>query len=202
MLVSTIGVISINAQELHLGVKGGLNVAYVNGYEEFAGDDLRLGHQFGIYGDIIFSEKLSLQIEALYSTQGASYEDSEDFDGGEIINYTDDELKLNYIIVPVLLKFYLTKGLNLQAGPQIGFLLDAVNAYNENGVPVEIDLEELAESTDFGLAFGIGYKMDFGLNIDLRYIHGVSNILSDNIGFDEKLNNQVVQLSVGYSILH
>ena len=197
-----IGVMQSSAQAIHLGVKGGLNFSYVSGYEEFAGDDLRIGHHLGIYGDIIFSERISLQVDVLYSTQGATYDDDEEFDGGEIIYYTDDEIKMDYINVPVMLKIYPVKGLSLQAGPQVGFLLDAVNTYKENGVPQEDDLEDYVNNTDFGVAFGIGYKMNFGLNIDFRYIHGIANILSEDSGFDEELNNQLVQISLGYSILH
>lgn len=194
----------IHAQKLHLGIKAGVNLAYLSGYEEIAGDDIRTAHHYGIYGDIVFSEKLSLQTEVLFSSQGANYEDSEDFEDGETIFYTEDQAIAEYIIVPVMLKFYPVKGFSLQAGPQLGFLSTAKNKYKENGISREDDYEDFIKSTDFGLALGLGYKMGFGLNIDARYVHGISNILSEMTGIpaDEDLNNQLIQFSLGYSFLH
>ena len=46
------------------------------------------------------------------------------------------------------------------------------------------------------LNFGLGYKLDSGLNFAARYNLGLSNLAKDS--GNEKINNGVFQLSVGY----
>ena len=195
LLVSVLVFTGVNAQGLSLGLKGGANISYINGYEEIAGDDVRISYLFGGYLEIPVSDHLSIQPEVLYSSQGTAYEDTED----DLVQYTDDEFILDYVIVPVLLKFYPGKRFSIQAGPQVGFLLSAKNKYKENGTQVEDDYKEFLSNTDFGLAIGFGYKMDFGLNIDARYVHGLADINDMQMG--EEIKNQVFQVSVGYSFL-
>lgn len=51
---------------------------------------------------------------------------------------------------------------------------------------------------DFGINFGLGYKLASGIFLDARYNLGLSNI-NDLEGSDELKNqNQVIQVSVGY----
>jgi len=187
------------AQNLSAGLKGGVNVAYINGYEEIAGDNVRVAYLFGAYAEVEISDKFSVQPEVHFSSQGAVYEDTEDNFGEEFIQYTDDQFILEYVNVPVMLKYYPVKGFNIQVGPQVGFLTTAKNEYKENGEPVTVDYKDSVKSTDFGLAVGFGYKTGFGLNIDARYIHGLADINDLQIG--DNINNMVAQVTVGYSLL-
>ena len=57
-----------------------------------------------------FTDKVGIQADLLYSQQGA------EFDAGEF--------DLSYVNIPVVLKYYLVQGLNIQAGPQFGFVVD------------------------------------------------------------------------------
>ncbi|MGI9543928.1 MAG: porin family protein, partial [Cyclobacteriaceae bacterium] len=106
---------------------------------------------------------------------------------------------LDYVNVPVMVKFYPVKGFNIQVGPQVGFLLNAKNKYKENGTSVEDDYKDSLKKVDFGLAAGLGYKTGFGLNIDARYIHGLADINDLNVG--DEIKNMVFQVSLGYSFL-
>ncbi len=49
---------------------------------------------------------------------------------------------------------------------------------------------------DFGLNFGLGYKLDSGLNFSARYNLGLSNI--DDSDSNVETKNSVFQFSVGY----
>ena len=188
-----------NAQDLNVGVKGGTNVAYINGDEEIAGDNVRIAYHFGGYVDIVFSDHLSLQPEVLFSSQGTVYDDYEENFGEGSFSYTDDRFILDYVNVPVMVKFYPVKGFSIQAGPQVGFLLSAKNKYKENGTSVDEDFKDSSKNVDFGLAAGLGYKTGFGLNIDARYIHGLTDI--NDLQVLDKINNQVIQVSLGYSFI-
>jgi hypothetical protein len=86
-------------------------------------------------------------------------------------------------------KYYVTKGLSLEAGPQIGFLL---SAKNDN-----TDVKNSFKTFDFGVNFGLGYKLENGLNFGARYNFGLSNInnLDDS---SSKYKNGVFQIYVGY----
>ena len=111
------------------------------------------------------------------------------------------EIRTQYINVPVLAKFYIADGFNLQAGPQIGFLTGA-DLKGEDGN--KVDISDSIKSTDFGILLGAGYKMPMGLTIDARYNLGLSNIYdgaTDEVGglsSNDKLKNGVFQVGLGY----
>ena len=123
-----------------------------------------------------FSEKFSFQPELLYSGQG--YDTDIDSEG---------IIALNYLNIPLMAKYYATKKLSLEAGPQIGFLLSTKGGTE--------DYKDLFKTTGFGVNMGIGYKLDNGLNFGARYNWGLSNISVTN---DVTMNNSVFQFSVGY----
>ena len=91
-------------------------------------------------------------------------------------------------------KYYVTEGLSLEAGPQIGFLIKAEAGTDD----VSVDVKDDFKSIDFGFNFGTGYKLESGLNFAARYNLGLSDISDDNES-NIKVKNSVFQLSVGYT---
>ena len=59
------------------------------------------------------------------------------------------------------------------------------------------DVKEFMNNMDFGLNIGLGYRMESGLFFQGRYNIGLSNV-ADEGGDDYKMNNSVIQFSVGY----
>ncbi len=174
--MAVFGLTNVNAQDIKFGAKAGLNFVSISG-----GDTEELGintdFNFGVLAEIPISEKFSLQPELMYSGQGYA---------GEA---TDERVALNYLNIPLMGKYYLTKGFSLETGPQIGFLLSAKGK--------DTDDKDAFKTVDFGVNFGLGYKLDNGLNFGVRYNLGLSDI--NNIdGFTDKNKNRVFQLSVGY----
>ncbi|WP_194766449.1 porin family protein [Tamlana sp. I1] len=188
----------VNAQEVKFGVKAGVNFA------SFSGDDVEdldglTGFHVGGVAEIMFSDKFSIQPEIIYSAQGAKSEESETFEG-ETFEYKS-KAKLDYINIPVIAKYYVTEGLSLEAGPQVGFLAsakgkDEVTIDGDTESDTE-DLKEYVKGVDFGLGLGLGYKLENGLNFSARYNLGLANI-SDDEDSDDSLKNNVIQLSVGF----
>jgi len=173
-VMAVLGLSNVNAQEIHFGAKGGLNFASISG-DNAGGKDLVTAFNFGVLAEIPISQKFSFQPELMYSGQGYGFHDK--------------TVALHYLNIPLIGKYYLTKGLSIEAGPQIGFLL---SAKNDN-----TDVKDSFNTFDFGLNFGVGYKLDNGLNFGARYNLGLSDI--NNIdGFTDKNKNGVFQLSVGY----
>ena len=76
----------------------------------------------------------------------------------------------------------------VEAGPQAGFLLAAKNG--------KADVKDSFHTFDFGVNFGLGYKLESGFNFAARYNLGLTviNNLENSSG---KNKNGVFQLSVG-----
>ncbi len=175
-VLAVFGFSNVNGQDIQFGAKIGANFSTINGDTPDNTEWITSIINFGIYAEIPLNEKFSFQPEVMYSRQGFSI-------GEEI-------LSLDYLNVPLMGKYYLTKGLSLEAGPQIGFLLSA----NDEGVNVKNNFKTL----DFGVNLGLGYKLNNGLNFGARYNLGLSNI--NNIeGSNATIRNTTIQVIIGYS---
>ncbi len=138
--------------------------------------------QFGVFARVSILDKLALQPELLYSLQGAKGD----------VEVGDVKIKTNYILVPVMFKFYPVMGFNFQAGPQIGFLTKAET--------VGEDIKDYMNKMDFAFNIGAGYDTDFGVGIDARYSIGLTNVLDDEDLFgDNKAQNGVFSVALSYS---
>ena len=196
--VAVFGLTSINAQEITFGAKAGVNFSTIGGDE--TGDvESKTGFHIGAVAEIMISDKFSVQPELLYSAQGSKEVYTEDFGGIDV--KVEDKAKLDYINLPIMAKYYVTDGLSIEAGPQIGFLISSKleSEYTLDGETEsnEIDIKEFTSGLDLGLGIGLGYKVDSGLNFSARYNLGLSNV-NDFSGSDLKNQNNVFQLSVGY----
>ncbi|OIV43995.1 porin family protein [Flavobacterium johnsoniae] len=173
-----------NAQETRFGVKGGLNLTTFAGGNYWDAKSL-VGFHVGGFAEIKIIERLSIQPEVLFSTQGAKLEGPFD---------SDFDAKLNYINIPVLAKFYVTKQFTVEAGPQLGFLVSA----KQEGE----DAKDFYKSVDLGFNFGVGYNFTENVGVGLRYTVGLSNVGDyDSEDFDEYLDspkNSVLALSLAY----
>ncbi len=204
--------LSAQSQELRFGVKGGVNLASLGGDDT---GDLkgRTGFHVGGLVEIQISDKFSVQPELLYSAQGAEMEFSESFDefGMNFSMEAKSKLKLDYINVPIMAKYYVIEGLAIEAGPQIGFLMSAKQKTDvsiSGNIPEEFldmfDFEETDEDVkdqlntlDFALGLGASYRLDMGVFFGARYSLGLSNIYKE--ADDVKNQNNVFQVSVGYT---
>ena len=170
------------------GVSGGLKLGLNLANQTISNDYVTISPSFrpslhaGGYLTLMISNKIGVQPEVLYSAQGAK------MDG--------QTLKLNYVTVPVLVRFNITERFNLHLGPQIGMLLSA-KAKMESGD--DEDVKDQYKGTDIGIAGGLGVDLPMGLNFGFRFIKGVSNIAGEDVG-DTKYKNYNLQLSVGYKL--
>ncbi len=188
----------VNAQNIRYGSKIGVNIANITGDEA---DDLntKTSLHAGAIAEIMISDEFSFQAELLYSAQGVKSDYSETLDD---VTFRYTSVKLEYINVPLLAKYYIVKGLSLEGGPQVGFLLTADREFEktDNGETEtgEKDILDEIKGIDFGLNFGLAYRLESGVFLAARYNLGLSNI-NDFEGADEiKNQNQVIQVSAGY----
>ena len=171
---------------LRLGLKGGLNFANL----DVDGASSRTGYHLGAFATIKIT-KLAIQPEIIFSSQGAE----QDFLGEDL------QSKINYVNIPILLKLYLAAGLNLQIGPQFGFLVSGdQDVVDQVGNKVTQDAKDFYKGSDVSLGLGAGWDLPIaGLVLDARYNLGLSDINDTQV--DETVRNQVFQLSLGIRIL-
>ncbi len=108
----------------------------------------------GAFGNYYLSEQWSLKLKAIYERKGYAeglYENRE------------TDVAFNMISVPVTANFYFGKNNNwyINLGPYIGFMIAA------KATSFNVDVTRLFNSTDFGIAGGIGYKLPIGENLDV-----------------------------------
>ena len=181
----------IQAQsELAFGIKGGVNFSNLtgDGVDGFNDDNARTSFNLGAVLEIPVTERFAVQPEVFYSGQG--------FDLVQRDDAQDTEFQLNYINVPVLAKIYLVQGLYLEAGPQVGFLVDS----KIDGPNATIGLDEdNFNDIDFAGAVGVGYKFNGGLFLNARYTQGFSDVYDSGAGNGFDAKNGVFAASVGFS---
>lgn len=172
------------AQGLSGGLKGGLNFANFSG-DDASGTDMKIAYHVGGYVNFAFSESLSLQPELLYNAVGPKMTQ----DG------VDVNFNASYVSLPVML-MYSFGVVNIQAGPQVGFLTSAKMKADIDGDSAELDVKDSMKGTDFG--FNIGLGANFGkVNASARYCLGLSNIIDEE---DADVKNSVIQLSLGLKL--
>jgi len=171
-----------NAESMKVsyGIKGGVNFATLNGAAPVSPDS-RTNFNAGVFVELPVAQIFSVQVEALYSGQGAElYSDN-----------VKSKLALDYINVPVLAKFYIVKGLSIEAGPQFSFLLnDEVTVEgNTSPSPYRGNLKTF----EFGVSGGLTFQTSSGVFAQARYNQGITDVID---GLNAQ--NSVFQLGIGY----
>lgn len=169
----------------YFGVKLGLNASHLVNHDGFyQGLDVshRNGFAGGIYYNMGFGDRISIQPELLYSSMGTNFATK-----SNITPSFNRDLKLDYLSVPVLLKYSPTWRLGLFAGPQFDFLLnsDLENVGDQN---------DTYKSFDFAVTLGLEFWVTKNIGVYGRYMRGLTNI--NDINGATELNNEGLQFGV------
>jgi len=149
----------------------------------------KFGMAAGIEGQYQLNNWFGLSAAVMYSQQGAKAKN------------TDVKLNLEYINIPIMAKFYVTKGLSLNVGMQPGFMTKAKG----KGEGRNIDIKSYCNKFDFSIPMSIAYEFENGLTFEARYTTGLTNVGKD--AFDSTSSswdkvyqnkNEVFMLTVGY----
>lgn len=175
------------AQKFEIGAKGGVNVSNFTGTSNWQNAKTKslIGYHVGGFISLFVGNNFAIQPEVLLSSQGAKYESST----------STENLKVNYVNVPVMFKYRSSGGFYVEAGPQIGFKT------SESSSTV---IDSLAKSTDLSVAAGIGFHSKIGLGIGARYTAGLSKVgdFKPQSGINPDYKNGVFQLSVFYTLFN
>ena len=115
LLLSIITILGLSssaiAQNMDFGLKTGLNIS------NFTGGDADRNNIFsfhaGGFAEFKLNQKFSLQPEILYSRQGSEAKNTV-------------KVKVDYLAIPLMTKYYLSKNISFEAGPQVSFLINDI----------------------------------------------------------------------------
>ncbi|SDG86813.1 porin family protein [Winogradskyella thalassocola] len=176
VVLATLGLMQkTNAQDVQFGAKAGLNISNFSGGD--ADRNSLIGFHVGFISEIPLSEKFSLQPELLYSRQGSEAQD--------VV-----KVKVDYLAIPIMAKYYLAKDFSLEVGPQFSFLVNDKGEYIDSDLP---DEDTDASSIDIGANVGLGYNLNSNMFVQARYNFGISTVAEN-----PDIKNSVVQVSLGY----
>lgn len=156
----------------------------------------------------------SISLGAYYAQQGCRFPDFEPLREGflpldNIMVTSHFREKLDYVQVPLMINQYITTGLAVKVGVQMGLLTSAQTTYDETTITkkkdgteeignkehYDIDMKETLNKMDISIPVGFSYEYE-RVVLDLRYNIGLKNIYKENLS--EK--NKSFTITVGYHI--
>lgn len=170
------------SQSAKFGLKAGVNISTIK-WNNSSNGDARIGLNAGGLAHIHLTPQWALQPEVYYSAEGGKMNVS----SSEEVTWKND-----YVNIPLLLQYNFDNGFRLQAGPQLGLL---VNSKVEDQDGNEDDANEIFKSTNISLGFGLGYLTYSGFGIDARYNLGLNRITES--AYDEA-KGRAFQIGVFY----
>lgn len=195
--------VAAQTDKVKIGVKAGLNISSLTSNENELESTDKTGFTAGIMADISLAKNFSIQPEVVFSQQGMKFSYS-DLDVKN--SHYNSTIGLNYLNIPILLKYFIVKGLSVQVGPQIGILLKASNKYQDNFLGYEnhetFNLSDYANGFDTSVNFGLGYQFKNKFYADLRYNISYSDIFKNASAntyiINSDMKNRVFQITFGY----
>lgn len=169
---------TLSYSQVNFGIKTGFNISNAVYNISNASPEGRIGFYVGTLVDFQLSEKFHVQPELLYSSEGIK-------DGS-----------VDFLNLPVIIKWYFFDGIHLHAGPQVGMVIDAeggtagLNDYSLSGVG------------------GLGYEVpNSGFMITARFTHGITSMIDQDFAIDSGMGynisgikawSRAFQFGIGY----
>jgi hypothetical protein len=179
---------SSNAQGfISFGPKVGANITGISGLQ--FKDGYQFGYHLGGFAEIMFSDKLGIQPEVLWSqtslTTASSLPALYQTSLSEL-----SKVKLNYISIPLLLNIRPAKFITFQVGPQFGILQDKKNSLSNN-------VQTAFKSGDFSMLAGVQLKL-LSFRVYGRYGIGLTNI--NDLAKEDQWKSRTLQIGIGLGL--
>jgi hypothetical protein len=178
---------TMSTYPVNLGIIGGATMSNIS-----TDDDVDLasvwGAQIGVFGDRRFNDNMGGRIEILVSQRGGRNDVS------------DNNLRLTYLDVPLLLKFgNMTTNdthFHVFGGVTPGFLLKSDTS---NGGGLTTDIGTDAKSVDLGAVIGAAVEQG-AWALDARYTFGLVNVNDHPLGPSSEYKNRSLSINVSYRL--
>lgn len=193
--------ISLSAQsskesKSKIGIKAGYNFSNVVGSGSSFDPKRNNGYMVGAFFGGSNKNGLGYRSELIYSKQGYSFDD-----GGKNTDVMND-----YLYMPHLMTYTIAKVVQIQAGAQVGVLLNA----KKTSASKDSSITDLMNRFDYGFAGGVEVYPFKGLIVGTRYNLGLGKMYKKYeqtsttpypLPFDPSttnLKNGILQLFIGY----
>ena len=194
-------VISVSAQsskesKSKIGIKAGYNFSNVVGSQSSFDPKHNNGYMVSVAFAPSTKNGLGYRSELVYSKQGYSFDE-----GGKNTDVMND-----YLYMPHLMTYTIAKVVQIQAGAQVGVLLNAKKSSGGS----DSSITDLMNRFDYGFAGGVEVYPFKGLLIGARYNLGLGKMYKQYeqtpttpypLPFDPSttnLKNGILQLFIGY----
>jgi hypothetical protein len=174
------------AQSFHAGVMAGANLNKIDG-QSFK-SEFDFGYHAGAFVEIGLGKKFSIEPQVLFSQTSTDTTTSFStvYNTNNLSNVT-----LNYLSIPLLANYKLSKLLSIQVGPQYGILLNSNENLTQNG-------KDAFKQGDFSMLGGLQLNI-LSFRVYGRYAIGLTNL--NDIDNQNQWKSETIQIGVGYSIL-
>ena len=185
---------------------GGLTFSKLRGIDEVKAEN-RSGTLFGVSLNVPVGSTWSLQPEALFISKGGKFGSTDPATG-------DQEVKLDYVEVPLLLRRNLVNSTvlvpHVYAGPTISFNINcSIRLRGNTAVPSpDSDCERndfKPKTFDWGAAVGAGVDLalgGFGVTAGARYGVGISSVVEDGgTAFPDRVRNGTFAVYAGLRLM-
>lgn len=221
--------------QLRLGGKVGMNIATLKGtYTNGETAKQKVGFHAGLRAEYPLGDvsKLALAGELLFSTQGVITDQSNlQLDNGGGFSYNEERrtTNLNYINLPIFLKYQVLEQLSIEGGPQFGYAISGETkieksntanpsqnseytqdplksgTYSGKGAPSGT-YPKTIKPLDIGLNLGTTYDFSDKVFVQFHYYFGLTDIdaraqLPYPYSVTNSFKSSVVQVSLGYRFL-
>lgn len=157
----------------------GMNVSNYVGSD--ANSKCRVGFTGGVEVGYQMSPNIAVSGGVLFSMQGAKSDKTD----------TDVTVHANYLNMPILLNYYIFKGMAIKAGVQPGINVSATATTELPGRSIDQDVQGYY-TFDLSIPVGLSYEWRH-MVLDARYNIGLTNVKEDM-----SARNSVFQLTLGY----
>lgn len=156
------------SQDALYGVRAGYNISNLDFEDDFAtlvDHSHRNGFAVGFFAEYSVSNKVSIAPEIQFSAEGSKQE----------------SLRIDYIQMPILVKFKVTDKLAIGVGP-----LASLKGH---------EYQDGFKNFSFSGIGGLEYLISDEFFIDARYSYGLTNVFDDEVGVEAK--NANIQIGFG-----
>jgi len=193
LVVVIISAASANAQGFQLGVKGGANIYEIQDkggtYSNVLTNEFKFGYSLGGFAIINFSKHVGIQPEVLWN----EYQTRTTTDASDVVNdlWSDKNITLDYLNIPILLNLSPSKIITFQVGPQFGILINQSQTFYNNTT-------DAFKKGDFSMLGGVQLNLAW-IKIGGRYAIGLNNI--SDLANTNTWKSHGFQLYVGVKII-
>ena len=176
------------------GPKIGVDLTHYWG-KDALGHKPQLNYQAGVYLEFRFINKMSFAPELVFAAQGGRWSDYDVDDDGNKLPY-DATDHVNYINLPLMLKYYVHPSFSIDFGPQLGYNVYSKTTYEYKDKALgkeTINYKDDTKELDFGIGLGCTYNIASDVFVQARYTLGLSKVFNDL-----KDKNGNAQIAIGY----